>query len=165
MQAALSESGAAWGYVDAELTYAILPAGRWGRKPAWPRVGWVTENDACGHCLHLSRRRELQECSLTGRPEWLMPVNNVLVLPTLGSIGATGVRQPLGTFLTVLVRVARIALSQGLLSSRRPSEPWVCGKCVCGIEFLGILTLRLVDCICRCRFIPSHFFLPRQGGA
>ena len=29
MQAALSESGAAWGYVDAALTYAILPAGTW----------------------------------------------------------------------------------------------------------------------------------------
>ena len=43
----------------------------------------------------------------TGRPEWLMPLNNVLVLLMLASIGATGVRQPLGAS-TVLVRVGVI---------------------------------------------------------
>ena len=154
MQAALSESGAAWGYVDAALTYAILPAGTWMGESLLGR-GW-------GGSLRMTRAIAVIVAPVgvagmfaTGRPEWLMPVNNVLVLLMLGSIGATGVRQPLGAS-TVLVRVGVIVAGAFIVAENLRAMGML--RWPRGIEFLGILTF-----VSSIAFAVADRFLRTEG--
>src|SRR4051812_11084490 len=88
IQAALGASGTPWGYIEAALTYAILPAGAWMGETLLG-VGWYRSLRTVRIAAVIVGPVGIAGMFATGRPEWLSLANNVLVLAMLGAIGAT----------------------------------------------------------------------------
>src|SRR5215204_3697199 len=79
IQAALSEDGGPWGYIGAALTYAILPAGAWMGQSLLG-TGWRGSLRLLLVIAMIVAPVAIAGMFATGRAEWLMLLNNCLVL-------------------------------------------------------------------------------------
>jgi sigma-B regulation protein RsbU (phosphoserine phosphatase) len=154
IQAALSESGGPWGYIGAALTYAILPAGAWMGESLLG-AGWRGSLKVVRAIAIIVAPVGIAGMFMTGRPEWLMPLNNVLVLVMLGAIGATGIRHPLDVS-TAFVRVGVIVAGAFILAENLRAVGVL--RWPPGIEFLGILAF-----VSSIAFAVADRFLRTEG--
>src|SRR5204863_2280778 len=83
--AVLSPSGGPWGYIDAGLTYAILPAGA-SMGESLLAGGWRGSLRLLRAIAVIVAPVAIAGMFATGRPNWLMLLNNVLVLAMIGTI-------------------------------------------------------------------------------
>src|SRR5215203_5950163 len=154
VQAALSETGGPWGYIDAGLTYTILPAGAWmGRSLLGP--GWRGSLRTVFLIAVVVAPVGIAGMFVTGRPEWLMLVNNILVLVMIGTIGATVLRQAPDTS-TVFVRAGVTMAAAFILAENLRSLGLL--RWPKGIEFIGIVAF-----VSSVAFAVADRFLRTEG--
>jgi len=134
MQAALG-AGRPWGYVGAGLTYAILPAGTWmGETLLGP--GWHGSIKIVRIMALIVAPVALAGMFVTGRPEWLMLPNNLLVVAMVAAIAAAVFRRGADAS-TIAVRAGSGVAAAFILAENLRGMgvlPWPAR-----IEFLGIV--------------------------
>jgi sigma-B regulation protein RsbU (phosphoserine phosphatase) len=153
-QAAVGEPGGPWGYINAALTYVILPAGAWmGESLLGP--GWRGSLRIVRWIAVIVAPVGIAGMFATGRPEWLMLLNNVLVLLMLGGIAAT-VRRHQSDASTVFVRLGVIVAAAFVVAENLRVIgviPWPAG-----IEFIGIVAF-----VSSMAFAVADRFLRTEG--
>jgi sigma-B regulation protein RsbU (phosphoserine phosphatase) len=155
-RAALPSTGgrATWRYIVAALTYAILPAGAWMGESLLGH-GWRGTLKFLRTIAVVTAPIAIAGMFAIGPPEWLMPLNNLLVLALLAAIGAAVVQHTPDAS-TVLVRVgvsvaAAIVAAENLRSLGLIRWPP-------GFEFVGILCF-----VVAMAFAVADRFLAREG--
>jgi hypothetical protein len=153
-QAAVGKPDGPWGYVDAALTYVILPAGAW-MSESLLGPGWRGSVRMVRVIALILAPLGIAGMFATGRPEWLMLLNNVLVLSMLGAIGATVVRHPPDVS-TVAVRLGVMVAAAFILAENLR----VIGvlRWPAGIEFIGIVAF-----VSSIAFAGADRFLRTEG--
>jgi len=154
IQAVLSPSGGPWGYIDAGLTYAILPAGA-SMGESLLGGGWRGSLRILRAIAVIVAPVEIAGMFATGHPEWLMLLNNVLVLAMIGSIGATAIRQAPDAS-TVFVRVGVITAAAFIVAENLRAVGVL--RWPKGIEFIVILAF-----VSSIAFAVADRFLRTEG--
>jgi sigma-B regulation protein RsbU (phosphoserine phosphatase) len=153
-QAAVGKPDAPWGYLDAALTYVILPAGAWmGESLLGP--GWRGSLRTVRLIALIIAPLGTAGMFATGRPEWLMLLNNVLVLAMLGAIGATAVRLAPDVS-TVFVRLGVTVAAAFILAENLRAIGVV--RWPRGIEYIGIVAF-----VSSIAFAVADRFLRTEG--
>jgi phosphoserine phosphatase RsbU/P len=154
IQAALSESGGPWEYIGAALTYAILPAGAWMGESLLG-TGWRGSLRAVRVVAAVAAPVGIIGMFATGRPEWLMLVNNFLVLAMIGAIGAAVVRHPRDAS-TAFVRAGVLLAATFILAENLRNIGVL--RWPAGIEFIGIVAF-----VSSMAFAVADRFLRNEG--
>jgi sigma-B regulation protein RsbU (phosphoserine phosphatase) len=154
IQATLSESGGPWGDINAVLTYAILPAGAWMGESLLG-AGWRGSLRTVRAIAVVVAPVGVATIFATGHTEWLMLLNNLLVLVMLGAIGATVIRHP-PDLSTVFVRVGVILAAAFIFAENLRAMGVL--RWPVGIEFIGILTF-----VSSIAFAVADRFLRTEG--
>jgi len=151
---AVGAPGGPWGYIDAGLTYVILPVGAWMGESLLGR-GWRGSLRMVRSIALIVAPLGIAGMFVTGRPEWLMLLNNVLVLSMLGAIGATVLPRSLDVS-TMIVRVGVIVAAAFILAENLRSIGVV--RWPAGIEFIGIVAF-----VSSIAFAVADRFLRTEG--
>jgi phosphoserine phosphatase RsbU/P len=154
IQAALSEDGGPWGYIGAALTYAILPAGAWMGESLLG-TGWRGSLRLLLVIAMIVAPVAIAGMFATGRPEWLMLLNNCLVLTMMAAIAAAVVGHAPDAS-TIVVRVGVILAAAFILAENLRSLgvlPWPRG-----IEFIGVVAF-----VASMAFAVADRFLRTEG--
>ena len=153
-QAAVGEPEGPWEYINAALTYVILPAGAWmGQSLLGP--GWRGSLRIVRSIALIIAPLGIAGMFATGRPEWLMLPNNVLVLSMLGVIGVTVLRHPPDVS-TVFVRLGVIVAAAFILAENLRVIGVI--RWPVGIEFIGIVAF-----VSSIAFAVADRFLRTEG--
>jgi phosphoserine phosphatase RsbU/P len=153
-QAAVGVPAGPWGYIDAGLTYVILPVGAWMGESLL-RGGWRGSVRIIRLMALVIAPLAIAGMFLTGHPEWLMLLNNVLVLSMLGAIGVTVLRQPPDAS-TVFVRFGVTVAAAFIIAENLRALGVV--RWPAGIEFIGILVF-----VSSMAFAVAERFLRTEG--
>ena len=153
-QAAVGAPDGPWGYIDAALTYVILPAGAWMGESLLG-AGWRGSVRIIRLMAVVIAPLGIAGMFVTGRPEWLMLLNNVLVLSMLGAIGVTVLRQPPDVS-TVFVRFG-VTVAAAFIVAENLRAIGVF-RWPAGIEFIGILAF-----VSSIAFAVAERFLRTEG--
>jgi sigma-B regulation protein RsbU (phosphoserine phosphatase) len=154
VQTGVSASGGSWRYVDAALTYAILPAGAWMGETLLG-AGWRGSLRIVRTVAVIIAPVGIGGMFVTGHPDWLMLPNNVLVLAMLAAIGATLVRQAPDVS-TWLIRAGVVAAGAFILAENLRVMGVL--RWPAGIEFIGILAF-----VSSMAFAVADRFLRTEG--
>jgi sigma-B regulation protein RsbU (phosphoserine phosphatase) len=154
VQAALSESGGPWGYIDAALTYAILPAGAWTAESILG-AGRLGSLRIVRTMAMIVAPVAIAGMFATGSPEWLMRVNNLLVLAMMGATGAAVIRQAPDAS-TVFIRFGVTAAASFILAENLRAIGVL--RWPKGIEFIGIVAF-----VSSIAFAVADRFLRTEG--
>ena len=135
LQVAAGDPEGPWGYITAALTYVILPTGAWmGESLLGP--GWRGSLRMVRWIAVILAPVAIAGMFVTGRPEWLMLVNNLLVVAMLAAIGAAVLDHPPDAS-TVVVRLGVIVAAAFILAENLRSMGVL--RWPARIEFIGIL--------------------------
>ena len=154
IQSVLSESGGPWGYIGAGLTYAILPAGAWMGESLLG-AGWRGSLRMVRAISVIVAPVAIAGMFATGRPEWLMLLNNLLVLAMIGAIGATVVQHAPDAS-TVILRAGVIVAAAFILAENLRGMGVL--RWPAGIEFVGIVVF-----VSSIAFAVADRFLRTEG--
>ena len=153
-QAAVGEPEGPWAHIDSALTYAILPAGAWMSESLLGR-GWRGSVRMVRSIAVIVAPLGIAGMFATGRPEWLMLVNNILVLSMLGAVGATVLRHPPDAS-TVFVRLGVTVAAAFILAENLRVIGVI--RWPAGIEFIGIVAF-----VSSIAFAVAERFLRTEG--
>lgn len=125
-----------WDYIGAGLTYTILPAGAWMGETLLG-AGWRGSLRMVRIVATILAPVAIAGMFATGRPEWLMLVNNLLVVAMVAAVGAAVFRHT-SDVSAMAVRVGSVVAGFFILVENLRAMallPWPPR-----VEFVGIIT-------------------------